>query len=845
MESNHTKKQVSSRHEGNSRFENWDTKSQNTSLKINSFRSREQLLFSFLNLCMCAEKRLDTKSRRPGNSTFLSSNKQSDMDTESVRRDYLQIGLNSKECLKIFESTKQDDTMQLVVGDHSGVLQSHKVRGGQILDPVFKTMPGPNLKISAVEMANGSAKVFASVGSLMIRGLNRKGKQFFGLELNNLTEPIEHLKIRWPTDIFVCGKYIYNHYVLSPTAMEANIVQMKDSYICPGTVSAMIVLSDHQNHVPVLACQDRLLRMLRDSKCEFELESSGVPISLVNLSHAMSDEEFGFCYGSSDGKVTMIGMKRKAGSQPHCRWDFPESGVRSPVESLAASSLGKEIAVGRSDGTIEVWCFNGTLNLDDSENVDIDSVPFCRFTFNCNESVTSLCISRDSSLIVACTFAGSVFGLQCKHLKTSNQKHLIIFIFLLQAGKGPVTRDSYRSNDSVRDKIEALQEECHVLELNIAAEVARSNEQETEYPESSSETSAMLSLHAFAVKESMTLCDDASHVLSIEAAVAIDTVIVQCDVPLDLIDSEKNSAVVSFTETETSEILATFRCQTNTTRLEIQIRSVEGQYGVMRVYIMNRQSPKSCQLKVYQIRPLSLHKRVHSQVQDSRGDPSRLEVRGDFSVYEANNWVSQSLPEVPDQIASRDGVAYHFKSTLSATSLTCTIAKGSIVFESDNVSSISILKDFITRQATRTGVKIELSTDVSEGSIGQALERLYPLVKRLVLQKAFTRLKKAVDELSETDAEVAASLAKDLEEEYGSEPELKVITLDRVYGLITDLFIDQHKLRGTSSKSTLFQIKNKVKKLAPVVEGMFLKKKKAEVEEFVQKLLQFWTLAHQ
>lgn len=355
----------------------------------------------------------------------------------------------------------------------------------------------------------------------------------------------------------------------------------------------------------------------------------------------------------------------------------------------------------------------------------------------------------------------------------------------------------------------------------------------------------MLTLHAFAIKESMTLCDDASHLLSIEAAVAIDTVIVQCDVPLDLIDSEKNSAVVSFTETDTSEVLATFRCQTNTTRLEIHIRSIEGQYGQMRVYVMNRLNPKSCQLKTYQIRPLSLHKRIHSQVQDCRGDPSRLEVRGDFSVYEANNWVSQSLPEVPDQIASRDGVTYHFKSTLSATSLTCTIVKGRIVFESNNVSSISILKDFITRQATRTGVKIELSTDVSEDSIRQALERLYPLVKRLVLQKAFTRLNDAVKELSKTDADVAASLSKDLGEEYGSEPELKVITLDRVYGLITDLFIDQHKLKGTSSKSTLFLIKNKVQKLAPVVESMFLKSEKAEVAEFVEKLLHFWQLPHQ
>ena len=57
---------------------------------------------------------------------------------------------------------------------------------------------------------------------------------------------------------------------------------------------------------------------------------------------------------------------------------------------------------------------------------------------------------------------------------------------------------------------------------------------------------------------------------------AIDAVIVQSDIALDLIDCERNSAVVSFSETFSQEVLATFRCQSNTTRLEIKIRSVEG-----------------------------------------------------------------------------------------------------------------------------------------------------------------------------------------------------------------------------------------------------------------------------
>lgn len=43
----------------------------------------------------------------------------------------------------------------------------------------------------------------------------------------------------------------------------------------------------------------------------------------------------------------------------------------------------------------------------------------------------------------------------------------------------------------------------------------------------------------------------------------------------------------------------------------LQIRSIEGQYGVLQAYITPRIQPKSCQVRQYSIKPLSLHQRVH------------------------------------------------------------------------------------------------------------------------------------------------------------------------------------------------------------------------------------------
>lgn len=46
------------------------------------------------------------------------------------------------------------------------------------------------------------------------------------------------------------------------------------------------------------------------------------------------------------------------------------------------------------------------------------------------------------------------------------------------------------------------------------------------------------------------------------------------------------------------------------------MRSIEGQYGTLQAYITPRLQPKTCQVRQYQIKPLSLHQRTHSIEQD-------------------------------------------------------------------------------------------------------------------------------------------------------------------------------------------------------------------------------------
>ena len=99
-----------------------------------------------------------------------------------------------------------------------------------------------------------------------------------------------------------------------------------------------------------------------------------------------------------------------------------------------------------------------------------------------------------------------------------------------------------------------------------------------------------------------------------ECQTAVDNILLHSDVPVDLLDIEKNSAVVSYSACKPEEgnfLLATYRCQANTTRLEIKIRTIEVQYGKLTAYVPPRLQPKCCQVQSYKVRPLSLHMRSH------------------------------------------------------------------------------------------------------------------------------------------------------------------------------------------------------------------------------------------
>ncbi|KAF8567738.1 Bardet-Biedl syndrome 7 [Paragonimus westermani] len=221
-----------------------------------------------------------------------------------------------------------------------------------------------------------------------------------------------------------------------------------------------------------------------------------------------------------------------------------------------------------------------------------------------------------------------------------------------------------------------------------------------------------------------------AYCLQLESPVSIDHVLVQCDCPIDLLDQDDGTAIRSDTQLnfeDRNAVLTTFRCQANTTHLTLYLRTVEGHFGVLRVYVAPRSDgPIACKQLEFPIRPLSLHRRTHTFLEDCERPLNRLTLSGRFSLAEMHQWVQVCLPETPDkppivteettgvqgtmETVDEEHVRLIYESTFIGSKLECCYKKQQATFRSDNISTIAIVKDVLTKEATKR--KIVLSLDI-------------------------------------------------------------------------------------------------------------------------------------
>ncbi|KAM8848390.1 BBSome complex member BBS7 isoform 1-T1 [Synchiropus picturatus] len=690
------------------------------------------------------------------------------MEVHLNRVDYIQVGVTSQKTMRLLPALGKKATQKVAVADHDGVLTCFGMKKGEAV-PVFKTLPGQ--KITRMDLGGAAGtpqeKIFVCSGS-QVRGFTKKGKQFLTFEAN-LTESINAMHVSG-ADLFVCASYIYNHYC---------DCKDQDYFLCGDKINDITCLSLDSRQAPVLACQDRVLRVLKGSELWYNAEVPGPP-SVLELYNRDGGEEV--LLGTTDGKIGLIQIGEKEAT---IKWEIENDKKKGGVLCIDTFDIVgdgvSDVLVGRDDGSVEVYGF------------DSSSEPTLRFQHVLSESVTSVqggCVGKESyDEVLTATYTGWVTG-----LTTEPQK--------AEAGPG----EEVKMSKETQSKVEALRAELEQLQVKVL----QGREQ---YQQTSQSSTAVSSVPVFSINDKFSLCrDDASYSLTLEVQTAIDNLLLQSDVPIDLLDVDKNSAVVSFSEcdSEVSQqpngnfLLATYRCQANTTRLELKVRSIEGQYGTLQAYVTPRLQPKTCQVRQYQIKPLSLHQRSHHV--DADRPMNRLSLVGQFSLAEIHSWVVFCLPEVPEKTPAGDSVTFYFQNTFLGTQLEATYCRGEGHFRSDNISTISILSDVLSKEATKRKINLNISYDINDDSVSHTLNMIHPKLEYQLVLARKVQLIDALKELQvhEGNADFLVPEYRSILDESSSlldEFKKQPAHLERLYGMITDLYIDKYKFKGQNVKT--------------------------------------------
>ena len=199
----------------------------------------------------------------------------------------------------------------------------------------------------------------------------------------------------------------------------------------------------------------------------------------------------------------------------------------------------------------------------------------------------------------------------------------------------------------------------------------------------------------------------------------------------------------------------------NTKILEWCVRPVEGQHGDINIIVVSSTSegavhdvpsskkgaasPGAISGKVHKrqalelkmnVKPLSLHERVHEEGGDPAEDPSitramsSLAIKGRFSAERAHKWLLRMLPGVSPQFNGTSRL--EFRNTMIKTILQVSISEGVLEFFSDNISTLAIIKDIISKEAITMNMKLNITSQIHPAGAESIMERLRPMIEAQV-----------------------------------------------------------------------------------------------------------------
>jgi len=685
------------------------------------------------------------------------------------------VATTSRGCTGLLHSTSTR-LDKVVVGDHDGSVTCLHSKGGKPPQETFVTPPGT--RIGRLQVSKD--RVFVAANN-EVRGFSKKGKNFYFIT-TFMSEPIHSMYV-YDKALHVTGDSIYSHYVENkekPYYISDDKIFDMQALRLPERLGGKVSMSS--DPTSVLACGDRALRIIDGQEMCYKAALEDTPTCIA----AYNENDGSILYGTVGGKVGLLELAR---NEHEDRWLVSKEPAQANVSCISSYDLNgngvRDILVGRDDGVVEVMRISFA-----------DDYPETIYTTTFPSAITSILGGRvlnpSVDELIVTTYAGEIIGMAIAAVEQQMDG--------AQQALGHV------------EEITVLEEKIRFLEDQVATERGK-------FMKNAPAAAAGISIPLVDVHDSFRLCeDDASYLLTIELPTTLDMIVLQSDIPVDMLDMRDCPAVVSFSRCRPEDsnfLLATYSYPPGVTRAQLKIRSIEGQYGTLQAYIVPHSEPKLTCVRKYNLCALSLHQRVSREIEESRPF-NTVTLKGTFGFADIHSWISICLPSVPPRIQDGDRASMTYVSTFLGTQLQCTYEPGHAVFRSDNISTISILRDVIVKEATQKNMKLTIQTDADFRSVETTLQKLMP---RLQAQQELNNKIEMIEPLKELQSQEGGTefmsvehveilqCADDLLFEFKQQP----CHLDRLYGMITDLFIDANRLKG-------IDVKKKVPKLVALLE---------------------------
>lgn len=322
-------------------------------------------------------------------------------------------------------------------------------------------------------------------------------------------------------------------------------------------------------------------------------------------------------------------------------------------------------------------------------------------------------------------------------------------------------------------------------------------------------------------------------------------------------------------------------------KLSLPIKVTEGYAGKIVAYLLNEDSDKAefhvAYTSTVYVHPLCLHHMISSGMSETIGrdaerivtnsdiaHPNSINIKGDFDILTAINWVAECLPKVDvteikkslrmtlqGQIPfsrglTEDGnefsykIKLEYKSIILDTTLKVNIASDHLEIISENAIALSTVRDFILSKATKESTTVRIVPNIDdEGNLNNFLSRL--LIKLSSLNSEDTGVyHHALDKMIHTnplldtiDRCIYDDLIKDInpndgQSQHSQDSDLSVLSKKILQETYRDQIVSLvlYHIFSTGSVSNLKSISKKMEQLDSIFEARILNK-----DEFFNSIL--------